>query len=52
METACTCFYRTVKNFGGQKFGKKGYCKALAKKLWRMLNCIANYVLINSKTAK
>jgi len=34
-----------------KKFGEKGYCKALMKKLWQMLTCIANCSsLINSKT--
>jgi len=25
--------YHIAKNFDGQKFGEKGYCKALAKKI-------------------
>jgi len=34
-----------------KKFGKKGYCKVLAKKLWRMLACITNFQSsINNKT--
>jgi len=34
-----------------KKFGEKGYCKVLAKKLWWMLTCIANrQSSINSKT--
>jgi len=33
--------YRTIKNFDSKKVWRKGCCKGLTKKLWRMLTCIA-----------